>query len=250
MKLSIITATWNSSATISRTLESLAEQTYQDYEYIVIDGDSSDNTLDIIKNSGVKVDMLVSEKDKGIYDALNKGISLASGDYVGFLHSDDFFAAPSSLEGLVKCLENTNPQAIYADLEYVKKDCTSEVVRYWKSGRFYKKKMKVGWMPPHPTFYMKREMYEVYGVFDLKYRISADYDSLVRYLWSNNILVEYYPQVLVRMRVGGASNRSLKNIIAKTKEDLAIMRRNNLPILPAVIGKNISKIKQFFERAN
>jgi glycosyltransferase len=160
-----------------------------------------------------RVTTVISEPDKGIYDALNKGIKAARGDIVGFLHSDDLFVYSDAVKDIVDTFNANSCEAIYADLEYVSKDNTHNVVRLWKSGIYSKKKLKNGCMPPHPTFYMKRELYQQYGLFDLSFSIAADYDSLLRYLWVNNIKMSYLPKVLVKMRVGGASNRSLKNII-------------------------------------
>lgn len=248
MKLSIITATWNSAKTIASTLDSLSAQTYRDFEFIVVDGASTDDTLEVIKRSKVKVDKLISEPDRGIYDALNKGINAATGDYVGFLHSDDLFASPDSMARLAERLIKTKPDAIYADLEYVGQRDTDKVVRYWNSGKFKRSKLRWGWMPPHPTFYMRRELYQQFGGFDLRYSISADYDSLVRYLWNHSVYPEYLPEVLVKMRVGGASNQSLSNILSKSRQDLSIIRRHDLPVIATFLGKNLSKIVQFFKK--
>lgn len=248
IKLSIITATFNSATTVGATLQSLAAQRFQNYESIIVDGASTDDTLEVVRNSGVTIGQIVSECDNGIYDALNKGIALATGDYVGFLHSDDVLASPTSLEKLADCIAQSRPDAVYADLQYVEKADINKVVRYWKSGYYHRDRLKNGWMPPHPTFYMRRELYAELGGFNLAYRISADYDSLIRYLWVNNVTVEYLPEVLIKMRVGGASNRSLKNIIKKSKEDLAVMKYYDIPALRAMIGKNLSKLPQFFLR--
>jgi glycosyltransferase len=248
IKLSIITATWNSAKTVGATLQSLAHQTFQNYESIIVDGASSDGTLDVVRSSGIKIGKIVSERDKGIYDALNKGIALASGDYVGFLHSDDVLASPTSLERLVECIAVKNPDAVYADLQYVDRANINKIVRYWKSGSYHRDRLKSGWMPPHPTFYMRKDLYAKLGGFNLTYKISADYDSLIRYLWVNDVKLEYLPEVLIKMRVGGASNRSLINIIKKSKEDLAVMKQYNVPVLRAMMGKNLSKLPQFFLR--
>ncbi|MEX6383166.1 glycosyltransferase family 2 protein [Providencia hangzhouensis] len=215
MKVSIITATYNSSNTIIDTLKSLENQSYLDIEYIIIDGASKDNTLDIIKKHSTKVSKIISEPDKGIYDALNKGIENSTGDIIGFLHSDDIFAYPNAIEDLVSILINEQSQAIYADLEYVSKENTSNVVRRWVSGNYKHSNLKKGWMPPHPTFFMKRSLYKKYGNFDLNFKISADYDSLLRYLWLHNISVSYLPKVVTKMRVGGESNRSFLKYIKK-----------------------------------
>lgn len=248
MKVSIITATYNSAKTISDTLNSLNAQTYPDIEYIIIDGGSKDNTLSLIKSSCSRVSVIVSEPDKGIYDALNKGISSATGDIIGFLHSDDFFAYPDAVMDIVEAMRASNADAVYGDLNYISSTDNNVIVRKWVSGEFDIKKMKLGWMPPHPTFYMKRSCYQHFGSFDLSYKISADYDSLLRYLWIHKIAVKYIPKVIINMRVGGVSNRSLSNMIMKTKEDVKAMKSNKLPWLSAVAGKNLSKIPQFFKK--
>ncbi|MEZ8968481.1 glycosyltransferase family 2 protein [Vibrio breoganii] len=248
MKVSVITATYNSSKTILDTLTSLNEQTYPDIEYIIIDGGSSDNTVSVIKEHCPQVASIVSEPDQGIYDALNKGINAATGDIVGFLHSDDLLAYPDAIKELVETLQREKTQAVYADLEYVSKDDTEKVIRKWTSGAFEKQKLRNGWMPPHPTFFMKRDLYTQYGMFDLSLKIAADYDSLLRYLWTNNVTASYLPKVVTKMRVGGASNRSLANIIAKTKEDIQALKNNQLFWPSALLIKNVSKIPQFFKR--
>ncbi|GKW30678.1 glycosyltransferase family 2 protein [Pectobacterium brasiliense] len=248
MKVSIITATYNSAKTISDTLKSLNAQTYPDIEYIIIDGGSKDNTLSLIKSSCSRVSVIISEPDKGIYDALNKGILSATGDIVGFLHSDDFFAYPDAVKDIVDAMRESNADAVYGDLNYISSTDNDVIVRKWVSGGFDINKMKLGWMPPHPTFYMKRACYQRFGSFDLSYRISADYDSLLRYLWIHKVTVKYIPKVIINMRVGGMSNRSLSNMIMKTKEDVKAMKSNKLPWLSAVAGKNLSKIPQFFKK--
>lgn len=244
MKVSIITATYNSESTILDTVKSLESQIYSNIEYIIVDGNSSDSTIELIKQHSTRVSTFIIESDKGIYDALNKGLNAATGDIVGFLHSDDLFSSSDSVANLVSAFESSS-DAIYADLEYVDKLDTNKVVRLWKSGNYSLSKITSGWMPPHPTFYMKTSLYKKLGVFDLNYKIAADYDSLLRYLWVNKIKVSYLPEVLIKMRVGGASNRSLKNIIQKTKEDVKALTNNNVPVVKAILWKNLSKIPQF-----
>lgn len=246
MKVSIITATYNSAETLADTLRSLEAQTYSNIEYIIIDGASKDSTLDVIKEYSTKVTRIISEPDKGIYDALNKGIAIATGDIVGFLHSDDLLAYPDAVADIVAQFKSTHCQAVYGDLEYVSKTDTSKVIRLWKSGNYAKRKLQLGWMPPHPTFYMKRDLYGKYGSFDLNFRIAADYDSLLRYLWCNDVSLSYIPKVMTKMRVGGASNRSLSNIIKKTGEDIRAINKNGLFWPTVVLFKNLSKIPQFF----
>jgi glycosyltransferase len=246
MKISIITATWNSESTIADTLDSLASQTYGATEFIIVDGASKDKTISIVQSRNGLINQIISEPDKGIYDALNKGIQAATGDVIGFLHSDDIFASPETLNQVASVFSEESIDAVYGDLDYVSKENTSNIIRHWQSGDFVKNKIKNGWMPPHPTFYMRRKHYLNLGGFDLSYRIAADYESILRYLWQTDMKVAYIPEVLVKMRIGGESNRSLKNIIRKSKEDWRAMKDNGVPPLQAILGKNLSKIPQFF----
>lgn len=245
MKVSIITATYNSAATIADTVRSLENQTHKDIEYIIIDGASKDDTIDIIRENCTRVATLVSEPDKGIYDALNKGITLSTGDIVGFLHSDDMLAYPDAIKDLVATISKDNADCVYADLDYVDKLDARRVIRYWHSGVFDVKKLPRGWMPPHPTFYMKKNLYEKWGGFDLSYKICSDYDSVLRYLKKDEIKVAYLPSVIMKMRVGGASNNSLGNLIKKLKEEVSILKKNNIFWPIAMILKRVSKISQF-----
>lgn len=246
MKVSIITATYNSEETILATLNSLEAQSYRDIEYIIVDGASKDNTIELIANNCSRVSSIINEPDKGIYDALNKGIKAATGEIVGFLHSDDLFAYSDAVKDIVSTFVDSDCDASYADLEYVSKEDTDNIIRLWKSGQYSRNKLKNGWMPPHPTFYMKRRLYEEFGQFDLNFKIAADYDSLLRYLWSNKVKMSYLPKVVMKMRIGGASNRSLKNIIQKTKEDICALKNNSIFWPWALFIKNFSKIQQFF----
>jgi glycosyltransferase len=250
--ISLLTITYNSAASIQETLDSIYAQSFQDFEYIVIDGLSTDGTVDIIRQHPMKVQRLLSEADRGLYDALNKGIRLATGDVVGVLHSDDTFYDDTSLQKIAdKFLAGAN--ACYGDLQYVV--CTelpndARVVRHWVAGEFKRDNLKYGWMPPHPTFYMKRKLYDQFGDYDSSFRIAGDYDGLLRYLWKHELVPAYIPEVLVKMRVGGASNRSLKNIYCKTMEDIRALKNNELEWLPAVVWKNLSKIRQLFKRSS
>lgn len=246
MKVSIITATYNSAKTIRDTLKSLEEQTYKNIEYIIVDGASKDNTLEVIKDNCTRVTKIISEPDRGIYDALNKGIAAATGDIVGFLHSDDLFASNDSVVNLVAAFKAGTHNAIYADLDYVAQDNTDKVIRHWVSGQFKPTKLQLGWMPAHPTFYMSKVMYQQLGNFSLDYPIAADYDSVLRYFNSGKLRVAYLPQVLVKMRVGGASNNSLQNIKRKIKEEIMIMRRNGVFYPLALIMKRLTKLHQYF----
>lgn len=245
MKVSIITATYNSASTILDTVRSLECQTYVNIEYIIIDGASKDNTLDIINQSCSRVTKIISESDNGIYDALNKGISMATGDIVGFLHSDDLLAYPDAIKDLVTTISQCNADCVYADLDYVDKSDTNRIVRHWRSGAFNMAKISLGWMPPHPTFYMKRSLYQQWGGFDLSFKICADYDSVIRYLKKPELQVSYLPHVVIKMRVGGASNNSFGNLVRKLKEERNILKRNGVSWPLAMFLKRASKITQY-----
>lgn len=248
MRISIITATYNSEKTLLDTLLSLEKQTHPDIEYIVVDGASKDNTIELIKSNCTRVSKIICEPDHGIYDALNKGIQAASGDVIGFLHSDDLLAYDDAIADIAKTFESTGCDAIYGDLEYVAQNDTTKRIRLWESGSFSRFKMKVGWMPPHPSFYMKRECYSQFGCFSLDYRISADYDSLLRYILKQRILIEYLPKVLVKMRVGGISNRSVSSMVKKSMEDIRVMKQNGIIWPIVLVYKNISKLPQFIKK--
>ena len=245
MKVSIITATWNSESTIEDTILSVVRQTYQNYEHIIIDGNSSDRTLSIIKNIGNKKIKIISESDNGIYDALNKGINNANGDVIGFLHSDDLFYDEYVLKNIVDAFMDTKCNAIYGNLEYVDKKNIEKIIRYWKSKDCDRKLVLKGWMPPHTTFYMDRDSYLKYGNFDLNYKISSDYESMLRYILNGNINCKYIDKTLIKMRVGGVSNKNLKSIIKKTKEDMGIMKKFKINPLKGILYKNLSKMNQF-----
>jgi glycosyltransferase len=246
LKISVVTATYNCSDTIDQALNSILSQSYPAVESIVIDGCSSDGTLSILDSYRPRLGVFVSEPDLGIYDALNKGIRLATGDVIGFLHGDDFFENENVLAKVATAFKNPKVEAIYGDLVYVQRDDLTKVVRHWRSGMYSKKSLLAGWMPPHPTFYARRSVYERLGGFNIKYHISADYDLMLRFLLTCQISALYIPSILVRMRNGGVSNRSLKMIFHKSLEDYDILRQNNVGGIIALIGKNIRKIKQFF----
>lgn len=248
MRVSIITATYNSEKTIHDTLRSLENQSYSDIEYIIMDGVSKDKTLTVVKENCSRVSKIICEPDKGIYDALNKGILAATGDIIGFLHSDDLLAYDDAISDIVNTFKQTGCDAVYGDLEYVSQNDIENRVRLWKSGAFSRIKMQLGWMPPHPSFYMKKTCYAELGKFSLDYRISADYDSLLRYILKHRICVAYLPKVLVKMRVGGISNRSLSSMMSKSLEDIRIMRTNGIIWPLALAYKNLSKLPQFIKK--
>ena len=248
MRITLITATFNSASSIKTCLDSVVLQNYNDLEYLIIDGKSSDATLKIIKVYQKKFPFikLISEKDFGIYDALNKGVQLASGDIIGFVHSDDFLEFNDIINDIVSMTKSENLDGVYGDLQYVDKSNTKEIIRSWKSCDFKPRLLKQGWMPPHPTLFLKKEVYDKHGLFDLSYKISADYDFLLRIFKDPELKFGYLPKVITKMRVGGASNQSLKNIIKKSKEDYRAIKINNIGNFLTLVRKNFSKIKQLF----
>lgn len=245
MKISIITIAYNSGHSIADAIQSVLNQDYADIEYIIVDGKSKDNTVEVVKSFGSRISKFVSEPDKGIYDALNKGIRMATGDVIGFMHSDDLFANNQIISNVAAVFLEKDVDSVYGDLQYVFKNDTNRVLRYWKSGKFSIRRLKMGWMPPHPTFYVKKKVYDQYGLFNTDFRIAADYDTMLRFLGKYRISTAYLPEVMVKMRVGGASNRSLKNIIKKTKEDMQAIRDNQFGSVFTLAFKNLRKVTQF-----
>ena len=248
MKISIITATYNSENTIKDTIESVLSQTYNDLEYIIIDGLSQDSTLSIVKKyeSDFYGKMrIISEKDNGIYDALNKGIKNATGDIIAFIHADDILANSNVLENVVKEFDRNDCELLYGDLLYVNCDNT-KTIRYWKSEVFSRRMLARGWMPAHPTLYLKREIYTKIGHFDTTYKISADYDFILRvFSQIDESKTVYLPLVLVKMRIGGVSNSGFNNIRKKMEEDLRAIKKNKIRNSILVLFlKNLSKIPQ------
>lgn len=250
MKFSIITAVYNNRTFVETALLSVINQSHPDIEYIVIDGNSSDGTVEILKDyyGQGKITHFVSEPDNGIYDALNKGLTRATGDVVGFLHSDDFYVKNNILADLNDIFENNLTDAVYGDLTYVSKKNPEIIVRYWKSCMFSPSLLSKGWMPPHPTFFVKREVYLRAGFFDTGFRIAADYELMLRFLGKYKISAKYFPETIVAMRVGGASNRSIKNLFVKSYEDFIAIKRYNTGNFVTLLLKNMSKVSQFFKQ--
>jgi glycosyltransferase len=228
-------------------LRSVARQTYVDVEHIIIDGGSRDATLAIVAAEGAHVARVVSERDSGIYDAMNKGLRLATGDLVGFLNADDMLASPQALAQIAAAAVGAD--VVYGDLVYVDKDRPERQIRYWRSGAFRRERLRFGWMPPHPTFYVTRSFLASVGAFDTDFRIAADYDLMLRCLVRPELRVAYLPHVLVRMRTGGASNRSLAALQNKSREDLLALRRNRVGGLLTLLCKNLRKLPQFIHRS-
>ena len=247
MKISIITAVYNNRATLADALDSALAQDHPDKELIVIDGASTDGTRDVLQRYAGRLAQVVSEPDRGIYYALNKGLRRATGDAVGFLHSDDTFADDRVLSRIAAALADPGVDACYGDLRYVRHDDPARVVRHWRSGPYQRRNLAWGWMPPHPTFYARRAVYQRLGDFDTRYRIAADYDCLLRFLGAGGIACAYIPEVLVHMRVGGASNRS-RNLLKKSREDYHALRHNQIGGFGTLLLKNLQKLPQFFKR--
>jgi len=248
LTISIITAVYNNKDNIRNCIESVASQKYPHIEHIVVDGKSTDGTVDIIRSCESSIRQWISEKDNGIYDALNKGISLATGDVIGFLHSDDLFENPTIVKKIADVFHHTQCDAVYGNLVYVSKTDTQSIVRYWQSNPFDVKRFRQGWMPPHPTLFMKKKVYAEFGTFNLKYHIASDYDLMLRTVGSGKLVCEYLPEIITRMRVGGASNKSLKNIWRKSYEDWRALKENKKGGLRTLFLKNISKLGQFFRK--
>ena len=244
LKITIVTVSYNSAATIADTLRSVAGQSHRDIEHIVIDGVSSDATLAVVREQGSHIAQLVSEPDRGLYDAMNKGLALASGDFVGFLNSDDMLEGPQSI-ALLAAAAARGRDIAFGDLVYVKQHQTNLVVRRWRSTEFKTERLRYGWMPPHPSFYVRRSLASALGGFDTSLRIAADYDFMLRCLTRPGVSAEYIPQVLVRMRLGGASNASLRAVASKSREDLQVIRRHHLGGWFTLACKNLRKLPQF-----
>jgi glycosyltransferase len=248
LKISIITAVYNSAGTIGDCLVSVKQQTYPAIEHIVIDGASTHNTLEIVRDISPHA-RVVSEPDKGIYDALNKGVRMASGDVIGILHADDLFAGPDILTKVQACLSSNGADACYGDLLYVARGDTTKIIRYWRSGQYHPRSFYWGWMPPHPTFFVKRAVYEKYGLFNLAMGSAADYELMLRFLVKQRVRVAYIPEVLVKMRVGGTSNASLANRIRANRNDRKAWEVNGLRPYPwTLLFKPLRKIPQYFMR--
>jgi len=246
MLFSIITITYNSERTVEDTIKSVASQKYPDIEHIIIDGGSTDRTLDIVRGHGNSIARVVSERDRGIYDALNKGINISSGKIIGFLHSDDIYANNKVIEKVADKFKTNDTESVYGDLVYVKHGDVDKVVRYWKAGIYTDGSMRKGWMPPHPTFFVTKQVYDKYGLFNPDFRISGDYELMLRFLHKYKITTSYIPEVLVKMRLGGNSNKSIAAILKKTKEDCRAWNTNDLKMdFFTIILKNLSKLPQF-----
>lgn len=244
--ISIITPSFNSADTIRDTITSVLNQEGVKVEYIIVDGGSTDQTLEIIRSFGNCIN-LVSETDKGLYDAMNKGIKLAKGDIIGILNSDDQYTATDVLEAIEKIFGEAGCDTVYADLNYVKRDQPNRIVRRWRSGKFSKLAIRLGWMPPHPTFFVRRQVYERYGLYRESLQFSADYELMLRFLYKYAVSTCYLARTIVSMRTGGLSSKSWKNRFLANREDQLAWKMNGLRLgLFTAILKPLRKLGQFF----
>ena len=231
MKISIVTATFNSGATLRDTIKSVLGQTYRDFEHLIIDGGSKDDTLDIVREYEPQYGgrlRWISERDRGIYDAMNKGIAMATGDVVGILNSDDFYTSDTVLQTVADAMREQSVDAVYGDIHYVNEHDLSHCTRYYSSAGFRRWKMRLGWMPAHPSFYCRKKIYERYGTFDISFKIGADFENLLRLIYVNRINTRYLPMDFVTMRSGGASTSGLKSHRQILSDHLRAYRKNGI----------------------
>ncbi|MBS1735477.1 MAG: glycosyltransferase [Bacteroidetes bacterium] len=246
MKVSIITATLNSEKYLADCLQSVRGQSHKDIEHIIIDGKSTDNTIKIVNRFKDGIAHFISETDKGLYDAINKGLSLATGDIVGILNSDDIFASDDVISKIVSCFESCNTDSVYGDLEFVDPGNINAITRIWKGVPYKRNRFLWGWMPAHPTFYLKRSLLFDFGFYENHYFSAADYEFMARYLYKHKISSTYLEQMVVKMRTGGASNGNIKRRLRANRRDYLAMKRNNIPFSFFVsILKPISKLHQY-----
>jgi len=248
MKISIITVVYNNEVTIEEAIKSVLSQKYNDIEYIVIDGNSKDNTVAIINKFKDEISVFVSERDAGLYDAMNKGILAASGDVVGILNSDDLYEDQFVISDVMeKFKEDPSLDIVYGDLVYVKEHNVNSVVRKWKSKQYYKDFFEDAFVPPHPSLFLKKHIYNQAGLFNLNFKLAADYEFMFRVFKKFNFKSLYCPRVMVKMRLGGETNKSLKNIINGNKEILEAWRLNGFKVPFSLMPLRIFKrLSQFF----
>ncbi|MBI3509619.1 MAG: glycosyltransferase [Bacteroidetes bacterium] len=249
MKISVITACFNNEATIADTVRSVLEQDHDDVEYIIVDGASTDGTMKVIDEFHSRITKIISEKDNGIYFALNKGIKLASGDVIAFLHADDVYANAHILSRVNRIFSEKKVSSVYGDLVYVERNDLQKTIRRWISCEYYDGIFRKGWMPPHPSFFLTKKCYDEFGMFNTEFRTAADYELMLRMLHRNKISTAYIHEVLVKMRAGGMSNKTVKNRIRANREDRRAWKVNGLnPGFFTLTRKPLSKILQFFRK--
>ncbi|MFZ5554841.1 MAG: glycosyltransferase family 2 protein [Bacteroidota bacterium] len=251
MKVSIITICYNSASTIEETIQSVLSQDYPDIEYIIVDGASKDNTMEIVNRYKTQIQKIISEPDKGIYDAMNKGVDSCTGDLIGILNSDDVYASAQIISHVVNKINESGTDSVYGDLIYVKREQLEKIHRYWRSGEYRRENFRKGWMPPHPAFFVKRDCYLKYGKFRTEMKTAADYELMLRFLYKEKVSSCYLPEIITKMRAGGLSNVSLKNRIQANRDDRRAWKINGLKPGPlTLIRKPLSKIFQFIKKGS
>ena len=251
MKVSLITVTYNSDKHLAHCIDSVLHQDYPNIEYIVVDGASTDGTLAVIEQYGDVIDKWISEKDGGMYDAINKGIKLATGNIIGILNSDDFFASATAVSKIVRCFEENNVDSVYGDLVYVHEEDTANIYRYWKGSAYNRQAFHWGWMPAHPTFYVRRELVEQLGGYETHFYSAADFEFMTRYLYKHRISAAYLPELIVKMRKGGMSNCGWQRRLRANRRDYLALKRNNVPFpFLASVVKPLRKLPQFISFLN
>lgn len=228
LKISIVTVSYNSSKTIRDTINSVLEQDYPDIEYIIVDGLSTDGTHEIVSSYGSRISKFISEDDKGLYDAMNKGIDMATGDVIGIINSDDLYANSNVISKIATIFDKENVDVVYGDLYYFKTGLPNNPLRYYRGGVFSLRRVSYGLMPPHPTFFIRKSVYERFEKFDIQYTLSADFDLILRFLGVHKVSFKYIPEVLVKMRTGGKSTSSLKRTMIMNQEDLHSCKKNGV----------------------
>ncbi len=246
MKVSIITVTYNSEKYLADCIESVRKQTYGNIEHIIIDGKSTDGTVKIIQKNSKSISHWISETDRGMYDAINKGIKLATGDIIGVLNSDDMLASADVIMDIVACFDETGTDSIYGDLVYVDPVNPRKVMRYWKGLSYKRSRFNYGWMPAHPTFYIRRELIDQYGVYENHYHTAADYEFMARYLYKHKVTSFYISKLIIKMRTGGLSNNTIYSRLRANRRDYLAMKKNKIPV-PFIVSilKPLIKIPQF-----
>ena len=249
MKITIITVTYNCEKYLDQCIQSVLNQSYKNIEYIIVDGKSKDNTIDIIKKYENQITKWISQPDKGMFDALNKGMKMATGDVIGVLHSDDVFASDDVLETIANTFQSNNVDTLYGDLNYVYEDNILKIYRKWEGKPFRRNLFKMGWMPAHPAFYFKRNLLEKYGNYIIEFNSASDYEFMARYLFKHNLSTVYLPKLIIRMRKGGLSNNNFLKRIEANRNDYKAMKTNGIPFpLFVSILKPLSKLHQYYKK--
>jgi glycosyltransferase involved in cell wall biosynthesis len=247
MKVTIITVTYNSSKYLEDCINSVVHQKYNDIEHIIIDGGSTDGTVAIIKSYESHIAKWVSEKDKGMYDAINKGMKMATGDVIGILNSDDILASDDIIGEIANSFIQHKVDSVYGDLTYVEQENLQKILRFWKGGSYNRNRFLYGWMPAHPTFYVRKDIVDKFGGYESHYFTAADYEFMTRYLYHHRISAYYLPKLVVKMRIGGASNGNLFRRLRANRRDYLAMRKNQVPFpFIASVLKPLIKLHQYY----